>query len=162
MTAPQPYASSPPPKKSNTGRIIAIVALVVVLVCGAGVVITAIAASNAVDSATQIEQEQDRLNREAIGDSPAPSSTKPPTSTSTAKPSSDTVTVTDGTYRVGEDIPPGRYKVTERAEDLCYWSVERGGDIRENNLGGGFPQFTTRKGDDVTVTGCPDFKRIGE
>jgi glucose/arabinose dehydrogenase len=111
---------------------------------------------------------QDTANR-AAASAPAATTqaTTTPTTEATTAPAAPTKTtpapilITDGTYTVGEDMPAGRYKVTERAGDACYWSRTRGdSDIIDNGLGGGFPSFTTKTGETVEIMGCPEFRKV--
>jgi glucose/arabinose dehydrogenase len=112
---------------------------------------------------------QDTANR-AAASAPAATTqatTTTPTTEATTAPAAPTKTtpapilITDGTYTVGEDMPAGRYKVTERAGDACYWSRTRGdSDIIDNGLGGGFPSFTTKTGETVEISGCPEFRKV--
>ncbi|WP_102508193.1 hypothetical protein [Sanguibacter massiliensis] len=65
----------------------------------------------------------------------------------------------DGIWTVGEDIKPGRYKVTEAVGGSCYWSITRtgsnGDDIIENDIvTGGRPAVVLRTGQDFTSNRC--------
>jgi hypothetical protein len=70
----------------------------------------------------------------------------------------------DGTYTVGPDIPAGTYRVTEKADGDCYWSVTRtgsnGSDIIDNNVGGGFPRVVVKVGQDFTTQGCGSWAKV--
>lgn len=183
---PQPYTGgerpnygvqAPPPPRTGprVGRIIGFTLAGVVALCVAGGVVVAAVADQPTTPAAVADQ--DDANRAAAATTaptsaaattapPATGKAQPPAVATTApKPTKTTpppVIISDGTYRVGEDIPAGRYKVTERAEAGCYWSRTKNGDIIDNSLAGGFPSFTVRKGEDVEIMGCPDFKRIGK
>ena len=172
---PTPYPQQPPPAPAprRTGRIVAIVVAAVLALCVGVPVVIAIAAGADTERPHTLT-DQDAANRAAAAapsTSPTAATTAPssPAATTTApkptKPVKTTpppVIIGDGIYRVGEDIPAGRYKVVERADSYCYWSRTRNGDIIDNGLGGGFPSFTTRKGEDVEISTCPEFKRVGK
>jgi hypothetical protein len=70
----------------------------------------------------------------------------------------------DGIYTVGADIAIGTYRVTAAASSDCYWSITKsgsnGGDIIENNLGGGFPRVTLKAGQDFTTTSCGSWAKL--
>ena len=75
----------------------------------------------------------------AAPDQTASTATLPPTPTSTASPTPEPG-FGDGTWRVGEDIPPGLYVAP--GGDLCYWARLSGfggslDEIIANDLGGG-------------------------
>lgn len=172
MSAAQPgppYSTPPAPAKRRTGRTVGIVAAVVVLLCLFGSVIAAAVGGD--DNTPRPLTAQDQANRQAATATPTTATTTSPAATATtttpaAKPTKATpepVRIGEGSYRVGEDIPAGRYKAVERADSECYWAREKGTSIIDNNIGGGFPQFTTRKGEDVTIGyGCPEFERLGK
>lgn len=69
-----------------------------------------------------------------------------------------------GTYEVGVDVEPGKYKTIGAAG--CYWArLKRNdgsyGDIADNNYGPG-PQVTTlRKGEYFQTKGCPTWTKTG-
>ena len=171
---PAPYPQqAPAPAPRRTGRIVAIVVAAVLTLCVGVPVVIAIAAGGDTEQPHTLT-DQDAANRAAAAaasTSPAaaPATTAPssPAATTTApKPTKTTkppVIIGEGIYRVGEDIPPGRYKVVERAAADCYWSRTRGTDIIDNSIAGGFPSFTARKGEDVEIgSSCPEFKRVGK
>jgi hypothetical protein len=151
-TPPPGYGYPPPvPPPRRTGRIVLWIVLGFLALCGIGV-IGAIATAGNAPRDEQLAA-QDDTNRAAAGTSSAPAA-KP----SNAKSTPAQVVVPAGTYTVGEDIPPGRYKTAERAGDLCYWQVSgSGGDLLDNGFGGGFPSFTVKRGQQVETHGCPDF-----
>jgi hypothetical protein len=165
----QPYSGTPAAtgKSSTTRTVLIIVGVMLALCVFGGVVAAAIGDSN--DTPRPIAA-QDQANRQAASSPTSPAATATsspaaaPTTTAAAKPTKvkpEPVRIGEGSYRVGEDIPAGRYKAVERADAECYWSREKGTAIIDNNIGGGFPQFTTRKGEDVTIGyGCPEFERL--
>lgn len=118
------------------------------------------------------QADRDSANRAAASATTAPTTrpatTAPTTEATTTKPAPTKTTpapveVSDGNYTVGEDIPPGRYKVTERANDMCYWSrtdADDANDIIDNGIGGGFPSFTAKKGEALEISGCPLFRLV--
>lgn len=65
----------------------------------------------------------------------------------------------NGTWTVGRDIQPGRYRVTDSVSDGCYWAVLKsktnGDDILSNdNVASGKPNVTLKKGQDFTTSDC--------
>jgi hypothetical protein len=153
---PGQYPVPPAPRKSRTGVIIAVVAALVVLLCS-GAVAALVAAGDDGSAVDDARAAADRANAQAASARPS----SPPGRATTKAPANTDVVIGNGTYRVGEDIPPGRYKVTERADDLCYWERSKGiGNTIANNIGGGFPQFTARNGEDITIQQCPDFRLL--
>lgn len=109
---------------------------------------------------------------DSLATAPRPTVTVTVTETATAKPDTPkatastrptptrrAVTITDGTWTVGEDIPAGRYKVTEAIVGDCYWGITRSGtngdDIIANDIvKGGLPAVTLAKGQDFETTRC--------
>lgn len=167
MTHPPYYPPGPPPpRKSNAAKYIAVTVGVFLLLCLGGIAVTAIVGPPTEPAPTVAAQ--DDANRRAAStsasSSPAPSPAA--ASSSPAKPTKgvpkppEAILLSDGVYTVGEDIPAGRYKVDERADDTCYWSLTRRGDLVDNFFGGGFPSFTVRAGDEIEVEGCPNFRKI--
>lgn len=152
---PGQYPVPPAPRKSRTGIIIGVVVVLVVLLCS-GAVAALVAAGDDGSAGDDARAAADRANAQAAS---AGATSRPGKATKT--PANTDVVIGNGTYRVGEDIPPGRYKVTERAEELCYWERSKGiGNTVANNIGGGFPQFTARNGEDVTIQQCPEFRLL--
>ncbi|MGD9991038.1 hypothetical protein [Pseudonocardia sp.] len=74
-------------------------------------------------------------------------------------------TITDGTYEVGVDVEPGKYR-TPGASFGCYWArLKRNdgsvGDIIDNNAAIG-PQITTlRAGEYFETQGCGTWRKAG-
>ena len=165
MSASQPYAGPPPVagKRSTVRTVLIVVGVLLALCVFGGVVAAAIGDSD--NTPTRPLTAQDQGNRDAAAVPTSPSTSSPAATATTspaAKPTKakpEPVRIGEGSYRVGEDIPAGRYKAVERADADCYWSREKGTSIIDNNIGGGFPQFTTRKGEDVTIGfACPEFE----
>jgi hypothetical protein len=88
---------------------------------------------------------------------------------STPAPPHKPVGISDGTWEVGVDIPPGKFK-TSGAENrsilMCYWDVRTGsetgafvaqGVINKLNAPG---RVTLKKGQFFTTSGCDDWKPI--
>lgn len=157
----------------SAGKIVAAVVAGLFALCCAGGVIAAVASGGDQDNRTATTQ--DDTNRQAAAapstsaTGPASAATSSPAATKAAPPAKPTKTtpppviLSEGIYVVGEDIPPGRYKVVERAGSGCYWSRKDADDttnIIDNSIGGGFPQFTAKRGEQVEVAGCPDFRKI--
>jgi len=158
-----------PQRKRSWPKVAGVVAVVLLLLCGVGALIAGMTDDPA-------ETAQDAANRGVATlttVAPAPAVTVTVTATTAApavapkatKTTPPPVIIGDGIYTVGEDIPAGRYKVVERAGEGCYWArldAADTSDIKDNHIGGGFPAFTTHKGEAVEITGCPDFKRVGK
>jgi hypothetical protein len=98
--------------------------------------------------------------------------TAPPTAVSepaaevTTKPAAAAVTVEDGIWTVGVDIPAGKYRTTAPVSGDCYWAITKSGtngeDIISNDLpSGGRPQVTVKKGQDFNTQGCGTWQKIG-
>jgi hypothetical protein len=78
------------------------------------------------------------------------------------------VTIEDGVWTVGSDIPAGKYRVTEpiAAETDCYWAIIKSGtngeDIIANGLPtGGRPTVTLKAGQDFNTERCGTWQKIG-
>jgi hypothetical protein len=136
-------------------------------------VFAAVLSAGSDDTAPRALVERDEANRAAASASPAPTittttpaaapTTTAPTTTRPAATTPPPIRVGEGIYRVGEDIPAGRYKVVERAGADCYWARSKGENLIDNSLAGGFPSFTARTGEDVEIGfGCPEFQRQGK
>lgn len=73
-------------------------------------------------------------------------------------------TIDDGTWTVGVDVPPGTYRVRLAASSDCYWAILRSGsngeDIINNDIGGGRPQVTLRRGQDFETSRCGTWTKI--
>ncbi len=146
------YNPYPPnPKRSTAGRTLAIIAGVVVLLCLLGGIALAIAGGDGTN------RDPDTAAQDAANRSAAATPTTTPSAARSSAPSA--VRVDDGTYTVGEDVPPGRYKATERAGELCYWELTgpAEGDL-DNGVGGGFPTFTAKRGQTLQISSCPPFE----
>jgi len=165
MTMPGTPHEPPRPFGPRTRRRTAVVAAVIVAA------LTIIGCASAPETDDE-QAAQDTANR-AAASTPAttPATTAPTTApatteATTAPPAAPTKTtpapilVPDGNYTVGEDMPAGRYKVVERAGEYCYWSRTKGDDIIDNGIGGGFPSFTTKAGESVEISGCPEFRKV--
>lgn len=166
--------AAPPPRRTGAGKIVLIVLAVVGVICLAGVIAAAIAGDGGNPGDRTAQQVQDDANRRAAAaatSSPTPAATTPPTTAPTTttkapppvKTTPPPVELTDGVYIIGEDAPAGRYKVTERAGSMCYWSrtdADDSNDIKDNHLGGGFPSFTARRGEAVEISNCPPFRKV--
>lgn len=94
-----------------------------------------------------------------------PTTIKPPSASGAKKP----VSISDGTWEVGVDVPAGKFK-TDGAEKrdilMCYWEVraksEQGdfvaqGVITKVNAPG---RVTLSKGQFFTTSGCADWKPV--
>ncbi len=66
----------------------------------------------------------------------------------------------DGTYEVGVDMKPGKYK--SKSESDCYWSVNadpNGNNILSNGLSSGPQTVTVAKGQYFETADCGDWVR---
>lgn len=71
----------------------------------------------------------------------------------------------DGVWTVGEDIPPGTYKVTAAVSAGCYWSITVSGSNGDNIVAnalpsGGYPKVTLKKGQDFETEDCGTWKKV--
>jgi len=90
----------------------------------------------------------------------------PPAKTVTAQPPQAAAAITeDGTYEVGVDIKPGKYK--SAGGDGCYWArmSNLDGDLDSiiaNNLSDGPQTMTIKKSDKAFMTqGCGEWRKAG-
>ena len=75
------------------------------------------------------------------------------------------VTVDDGIWTVGTDIPAGTYRTRDAVSSGCYWMVAKSGtngeDILSNDLpSGGHPQVSVKRGQDFKTDGCGTWVKI--
>lgn len=93
----------------------------------------------------------------------------PPPTTAAGVPTKTTaapVTVEDGTWTVGLDIPAGRYRTTAAVDSSCNWAIYKSGTNGDDIIaidipGGGRPVVTVKKGQDFHTSGCGTWVRIG-
>jgi hypothetical protein len=85
--------------------------------------------------------------------------------TSATKTKAPPVTIEDGTWTVGVDVPPGTYRPKAAAGEDCYWAILKSGtngdDIISNNVGGGRPTVTLKKGQDFETARCGTWAKVG-
>lgn len=88
-----------------------------------------------------------------------------PTDTPLSAPS-ETDTVTEGTYEVGDEITPGKYKSTGTKPGgfICYWARLRGDDethdVITNHAADGPTTVVIKPGDKYfTTQGCADWAK---
>lgn len=63
--------------------------------------------------------------------------------------------VSGGVWQVGTDIDPGTYRANEPVAEDCYWAIEQGDDIVDNDIpGGGYPQVTVSAGQQLKLSDC--------
>lgn len=63
--------------------------------------------------------------------------------------------ISDGVWQVGTDIDPGTYRATESVAEDCYWAIEQGDNIVDNDIpGGGYPQTTVSAGQQLKLSNC--------
>jgi hypothetical protein len=97
------------------------------------------------------------------GKAPAPAA-KTVTVKVTQGPPKAKAAMGEGSYLVGEDIAPGRYRMIEAAGGNCYWGIYRAGtnqaDIIQNDIvTGGRATVTLKKGQEFDSTGCGDWAK---
>jgi hypothetical protein len=92
---------------------------------------------------------------------PEPKKTEAP---EPAKPSiADTID--DGTWEVGEDVQPGKYKTRVDSGANCYWKIAKdaGSDLddilQNDNVDGGPAIVNLKKGQYFTSSDCGTWKR---
>lgn len=68
-----------------------------------------------------------------------------------------------GTFEVGVDVQPGKYKTAGPTDDLCYWArlSNDGSDILDNGLGEGPATITIRKGELIESRRCQMWTKVG-
>jgi hypothetical protein len=87
------------------------------------------------------------------------------TVTVTPPPPQPLTTVEDGTWTVGLDIKPGKYRTVSTVSD-CYWAITKDGsngeDIIANDIvDGGRPSVTIKSGQVFTSDGCGPWQKVG-
>ncbi len=90
-------------------------------------------------------------------------SVQPRTPVASAAPS-PRVDVQDGTWLVGEDIRPGRYRAAKvlDATQYCYWEISEGGITEKNDLPqGGRPTVHLKEGREFSSQDCGGWVRTG-
>lgn len=118
-----------------------------------------------------VESFQPTLAPEPAATKAAPTTTAPaakPTPAKTTKaPPPPPPVIEDGTWTVGDDVPPGVYKVNARIDSgaMCYWAITKtgsnGGDIIANDLpSGGRPSVVLKKGQDFETERCGTWTRV--
>lgn len=83
---------------------------------------------------------------------------------SAASPAGSAATMTDGTWEVGVDAQPGKYKTAGGSQ--CYWARLRRndggtGDIIQNNLGAGPQTVTVKAGEYLQSKRCGTWSKVG-
>lgn len=96
---------------------------------------------------------------------PAPAKTVTAPAPKPVEPVVEAVMSDDGTYEVGVDVQPGKYKTS--GSGTCYWARLNSLDgdfdaIITNHLGGGRQTVTIKKSDKGFETnGCGDWEKVG-
>lgn len=89
----------------------------------------------------------------------------PPAKTVTAAPPQAAAAIEEGTWEVGVDVAPGRYKTTAAVDGMCYWKITTTGkpdNIVDNDIvTGGRPTVTLKKGQDFTTQDCGTWSKVG-
>ena len=90
----------------------------------------------------------------------------PPAKTVTAAPPEAEAAIDEGTWEVGVDVKPGRYKTTVAVDSgaMCYWKITTTGkpsNIVDNDIVyGGRPTVTIKKGQDFTTQDCGTWTKV--
>lgn len=163
------YTQAPPPRrKSNVLAVaVGIAVATVALLCGLGACLAG--APPAEPRPTGVESSATKASSAPSPDSPttSPATTQGPSPViPTLPPVEDAKKAPvkiqgDDIVHVGEDVPPGTYRVTERvgAGENCYWKKStdsEGSDIIDNDIvNGGRPQVTLKKGQWFETSRCP-------
>ncbi|EWC63857.1 hypothetical protein UO65_0831 [Actinokineospora spheciospongiae] len=76
-------------------------------------------------------------------------------------PPGPAVEFTVGTYEVGVDVQPGKYKSPGPAGSMCYWARKSadGSNILDNGLSEGPVTITIKAGELIEISGCSVFKK---
>lgn len=164
MTYHPNYPPPTPPAKSRTGLTIGIIVASVFALCMLGTVI-AVATDDSKTPARPIA-----VAPTVAPETPAADTTPTPdeTPTATPKPTAAPQSIDDGLYHVGEDIPPGTYRLAEpvTSSDVCYWKKSKdaeGSNIIDNDLAGaGRLQVTLKRGQWFETTRCGTWVRKGK
>jgi hypothetical protein len=171
----QPQAQ--PPKK-NTGRTVLIVAGAVTGVLALAGIAAASGGGAAQQAATSpqpaatvtVTAPAEPGAEVTVTAPPAPAVTvtkpAPPAKTVTAAPPAAESTIDEGTWEVGVDVKPGRYKTTVAVDEgaMCYWKITttgKPGNIVDNEIvSGGRPTVTIKKGQDFTTQDCGTWTKV--
>lgn len=163
-----PLQSQPPKKKRRTLKIVgitfgAVVAIIIfggVMAAGTGATVTKVPTQTAPTIAPT-----------ETATAPAPPAPTPaPVAPIAPAPTGPVTTFSDGTYQVGVDIAPGRYKTAGADPSLfannCYTERESNDSgefsaiIANNNTVGPY-SVTVRKGEFFKADGCLPFTKVG-
>jgi hypothetical protein len=164
--APQPLQPVPPPKKPKrfgwmAMGITAGVALVIGSLAGGsgdGTTVSPAATTTVTATATATKT----ITEEASQQPTKAPTTTAPKPTKKAAPTIET-TMGDGTYEIGVDAKPGRYKTI--AENSCYWERDKddSGEFdsiiaNDNVSDGARASVTVKKGEFFQSEGCGTWK----
>lgn len=169
----QPYQPGPPAKKpmSKEARIgwmilagFGILAFGAAIGAGAGDTTTATASDPQPTVTVTAPAEP---GAEVTVTAPPVTVTAPPPPAKTATAPKAAATIEEGTWEVGVDVAPGRYKTVDAvdASGMCYWKITTTGkpsDIVDNDIvTGGRPTVTIKKGQDFTTQDCGTWQKVG-
>ncbi|GAA1376663.1 hypothetical protein [Catellatospora chokoriensis] len=81
-------------------------------------------------------------------------------------PAQPVVTIEDGTWTVGVDIKPGKYRTVTTVDDGCYWKIAKAGTNGDNIIAndivnGGRPTVTIKVGQEFTSNRCGTWQKVG-
>lgn len=174
MTYPN-FTPPKPKKKPGTLLIVVLVLFTVIAVCICGIAVgTSGGGKKPASPATTAAAaqpgtcEHGTLPNGSCAEAGTPQSvviigTVQATTQAPAKPAAPTIT--DGTWTVGEDFPPGTYKATGAGEH-CYWAIYTSGhnqsfdSIIDNHLGGGNLRVTLKAGQDFETKRCGTWAKV--
>ena len=70
--------------------------------------------------------------------------------------------ISEGVWLVGEDVAPGRYRVTTAVSGIgCYWEITTtsGSIVKNDFVSGGRPTVTLKAGQQFKTQGCGDWAK---
>lgn len=137
--------------KPKTNGLVVLVCLICGLIIG-----FVIGVSSSESASTSNSEKVEELQRQiGVLQSKLDAANATDTDGSDSGSDSNQITVDNGVWQVGTDIPAGTYKATEEVPDTCFWSITANGDIIDNDFpGGGFPQVTVSDGQQLKLSGC--------
>lgn len=97
---------------------------------------------------------------------PGPTVTVTVTETKEVKPAAAGPVIDEGTWTVGTDIQPGKYRVRENVAGDCYWEITKSGSngstiVQNDIVQGGRPTVTLSGGQDFKTARCGSWEKVG-
>jgi len=155
-----PYAwqsPGPPPQRARsrgkTGTVVLFI-VAVFLSCGTGIALGALMAQPEAGMPSTPRAAEAPPGATMIDGSPSPRAV-----------AASVPEVDDGVWAVGDDLPAGTYRTTDKVSSRCYWEISKtgsgGADIVANDLpGGGRPQVTLKKGQTFKTDNCGTWRKV--